>query len=173
MLQSLWGLQAIIIICLIILIAIICLLTDLPTMLGLTFSKKETIEKYIEKNLITKQKHEKTICTFRMIGSKKRDNIEEVYIYMCICKYIKENKKLKMIMETYKKGIVTINRQLGIYRVIGIQIDTDNANRFFPEEILKTDDYNECISSKERRFLKEANVKKAKKKFKLKKAFKV
>ena len=173
MLQNIWIIQVLVMIFVLLFIFIICILTDLPAVLGLSFSKKETIEKYIEKNIVFKSKIERSICTFRIIGSKSFNKIEEVYIFMCICKYKKKEKKLITIDEYYMQGIVTITRKFGIYNVVDIKTTNDYKENYFPEEITSTDDYKECVNDKEKRFLKEANLKKAKRKFKLKKAFKV
>ncbi|MGG7175960.1 hypothetical protein ACQPU1_00100 [Clostridium paraputrificum] len=173
MLQNIWILQVLVMISVLFFIFIICILTDLPTVLGLSFSKKETIEKYIEKKIVFKSKVERNICTFRIIGSKSFDRIEEVYIFMCICKYKKQDKKLITIDEDYRHGIVTITRKFGIYNVIDVKTTGKNQENNYPEEITSTDEYKEIINIKNKRFLKEANLKKAKRKFKLKKAFKV
>lgn len=172
MLQYIWLIEIAVITCALLIVFLLCFITDLPTVLGLSFSKKETIAKYIDKKLLKKDKGERTICTFRMIGTNKVENKEEVFIYMCLCRYRKNYRTLTTLSEDYKKGVVVLSRELGIYKVVSIDIK-DDFDEYFLENIVSKDDYMECVNSKGRSFLKEANIKKAKKKFKLKKAFKV
>ncbi|MDU3324521.1 MAG: hypothetical protein E7E70_28090, partial [Escherichia coli] len=144
-----------------------------PSVLGLSFTKRETIEKYIEDTFVSKKKKEKTICTFRMIGSRYLNDLENVYIFICICRYRKEKKDLSLLDVEYRKGIVTLSRKFGIYKVINVETKEENISGYFPEEIMSSDDYEESTNDREKRLLKEANQKKANKKFKMKKVYKV
>lgn len=173
MLQQIWIIQILVIISILIILFLICILTDLPFVLRLSFTKKETIGKYIEKKVVSSGKYEKTICTFRMIGSRYLGKIEKVFIFMCVCTYKKEKKKLVESNIQYIKGIVTLSRKFGVYKVLDIETSCDDFEEYFPKEIINSEDYIESTNNKEKRFLKEANLKKAKKKFKVKKAYKV
>ena len=173
MLQHLWIGQAIIILVILLVLLGIGFISDLPSVLGLSFTKKETIEKYIEDNFVSKKKKEKTICTFRMIGSRYLNDLENVYIFICICRYRKEKKDLSLLDVEYRKGIVTLSRKFGIYKVIDVETKEENISGYFPEEIMSNSDYQESTNDREKRLLKEANQKKANKKFKMKKVYRV
>lgn len=173
MLQQLWIGQIFIMISILVFLLIIGVLTDLPSVLGLSFTKKETIEKYIESNFINKVKKEKIICTFRMIGSIYLGRVEKVYIFICICNYKKEKKDIKLLDIEYRKGTVTLKRVFGVYKVISVETDKEEKGEYFPKEVLNSGDYIESTNEKEKRLLKEANYKKAKRKFKMKKVYKV
>ncbi|MFR5642649.1 MAG: hypothetical protein ACLTK7_05750 [Clostridium paraputrificum] len=173
MLQHLWIGQAIIILVILLVLLGIGFISDLPSVLGLSFTKREIIEKYIEDTFVSKKKKEKTICTFRMIGSRYLNDLENVYIFICICRYRKEKKDLSLLDVEYRKGIVTLSRKFGIYKVINVETKEENISGYFPEEIMSSDDYEESTNDREKRLLKEANQKKANKKFKMKKVYKV
>ena len=173
MLQHLWIGQAIIILVILIVLLGIGFISDLPSVLALSFTKRETIEKYIEDTFVSKKKKEKTICTFRMIGSRYLNDLENVYIFICICRYRKEKKDLSLLDVEYRKGIVTLSRKFGIYKVIDVDTKEENISGYFPEEIMSSGDYEESTNDREKRLLKEANQKKANKKFKIKKVYKV
>lgn len=78
-----------------------------------------------------------------------------------------------MLDVEYRKGIVTLSRKFGIYKVIDVDTKEENISGYFPEEIMSSGDYEESTNDREKRLLKEANQKKANKKFKIKKVYKV
>ena len=108
-----------------------------------------------------------------MIGSRYLNDLENVYIFICICRYRKEKKDLSLLDVEYRKGIVTLSRKFGIYKVIDVDTKEENISGYFPEEIMSSGDYEESTNDREKRLLKEANQKKANKKFKIKKVYKV
>lgn len=173
MLKHLWIVQLFGLLIILILLLVIGFLSDLPSVLGLSFTKRETIEKYIEDTFVSKKKKEKTICTFRMIGSRYFHKIEKVYIFICICKYRKVKRDVELLNVEYRKGIVTLSRKFGVYKVIEVETKEEDIKGYFPEEIMSTGDYQESTNDKEKRLLKEANMRKARKKFKIKKVYKV
>lgn len=173
MLYNLWIFQLIIILLILFIIFVMCFVSDLPAVLGLSFTKRETIEKYIEDNFVSKKKKEKTICTFKMIGSLYLGNVEKVYIFICICKYKKNKKDIELVDVEYRKGTVSLSRKFGVYKVIEVETKEEYTEEYFPEEIMSSGDYEESTNDKEKRLLKEANKKKANKKFKMKKVYKV
>ena len=167
MLHYFQELQTMVIVGVLIIVLFLCVLTDLPSVLGINFSKKEIIEKYIKNNIIQKKENEKSICTFKLISTKNYSTFEEVYILMCICSYIKKDKKYIIKDELYKIGAVKISRKLGIYKVLNLDI-IENDNEF-----LNSDEIRECIGIKEKNFLKESNYIKANKKLRINKVFKI
>ena len=173
MLQNLWITEILLLVFFLVLILLLCILTDLPIVLGLSFSKKETIQAYIEKNILFKNDKEKSVCTFKLIGTNTFNNMNEVYIVMCICKYKKVDKKYVLVDECYKNGSVTMVRTFGIYRVLKLNMVEQDMPGFFPSYIANTDEYKESVRNKEKRFLKEANYIKANKRLRIKKVFKV
>lgn len=172
MLTYIWMIQTVVMILILTILLLICFITDLPRVLGLSFSRKETISKYLKKYIRKDLKLKKTICNFKMIGSKTKKNIEEVYIYMYIAKYNFKSRKLVPVYEAYSKAKVTITRKFGIYKVVELIMEsersTDEVGEFYPAFITGSKDYHEYINSKVDRFLKEANFKKAKKRLILK-----
>ena len=173
MLQHLWIIQIILLLCILALILFLCIITDLPVVLGISFSKKETIDKYIEKNILFKKENEKSVCTFKLIASSTFGKISEVYIVMCICKYKRCGKKYEIIEEYYKNGIVKMVRQFGVYRIVDLKMSDRCMFGFFPSYIINTDEYKESVSDKYKKFLKESNYIKANKRLRIKKVFKI
>lgn len=97
-----------------------------------------------------------------------------MYIFLFVYVDIEKKKKdLSLLDVEYRKGIVTLSRKFGIYKVINVETKEENISRYFPEEIMSSDDYEESTNDREKRLLKEANQKKANKKFKMKKVYKV
>lgn len=172
MLTYIWLVQIAVIIFIISVLLILCFITDLPRVLGLSFSRRETISKYIKKYMKKDMNMKKIVCNFKMIASKTNKNIQDVYIYMYVAKYIIRKKKLITDFELYSKAKVTLTRKFGIYNVVNFITEIENpllnGEDFFPEFIVNSNDYHEYINPKVNRFLKEANIKKAKKRFILK-----
>ena len=173
MLKHVWAFEVLIILVILLILLAIGLISDLPSVLGLSFTKRETIEKYIEDTFVSKSKKEKTICTFKIIGSLSLDKIEKVYIFICICKYKKDKKDVELVDVEYRKGTVSLSRNFGVYKVIEVDTKEENIEGYFPEEITNSFDYKESVNSREKRLLKETNKKKANKRFKIKKVYKV
>ena len=167
MLHYVQELQTIVILVALMIILFLCVLTDLQSVLGINFSKKEIIEKYIKKNIIQKKENEKSICTFKLISTKNYSTFEEVYILMCICVYTKKDKKYIIKDEFYKNGVVKISRKFGVYKVLSLDMIEDT------NDFLNNDEFRECMGIKEKNFLKESNYIKANKKLRIKKVFKI
>lgn len=170
MIRYLWVFQFFIILFILLVLLIICFITDLPRVLGFSFSKKETISKYIKKYMRKDRKLKRVLCNFKMIGSKSYKNMDEVYIYMYIAQYSFKKNKLTLLYEEYSKAKVILTRSFGIYKVISFQME-DPKNKtgkdFYPDFITSSPNYDEYINPKVNRFLKEANLKKANKKLRL------
>lgn len=175
MLTYLWFIQLWLIISILLILLGICFITDLPRLLGFSFSRRETIAKYIKKYMKKDKKLKKIVCNFKMIGSRNAKKNEEVYIYMYVAKYSFKKRKITTSYEAYSKARILLSRKFGIYKVIDFEMELDTQENsttsnkeFFPEFITTAKDYFECINPKVDRFLKEANIKKAKKRFRLK-----